>query len=52
MDTNESLNNEWCRQVKYYAHLVTQKVESGIGMVQELLSTLTSDERWGGDGRV
>ena len=48
MDTNESFSNEWCRQVKYYAHLVAQKVGSEIGMVQELLSTLTSNERWGG----
>ncbi|MBE9054048.1 hypothetical protein IQ243_27355 [Nostocales cyanobacterium LEGE 11386] len=33
--------------VKYYAQLVAQRVEEGVGMVQEILSTLTSDERWG-----
>ncbi|WP_226889493.1 hypothetical protein [Nostoc sp. MG11] len=47
MDTDESLSNKWRERVKYYAQLVVQKVESGVGMVQELLSTLTSDERWG-----
>ncbi|NDJ25788.1 hypothetical protein GS682_30225 [Nostoc sp. B(2019)] len=47
MDTNESLSNEWCQRVKYYAQLVAQKIDQRVGMVQELLGTLTSDERWG-----
>jgi hypothetical protein len=47
VDTDESLRNNWWKRVKYYAQLVAQKVELGVGMVQELLSTLTSDERWG-----
>ncbi|NDJ25903.1 hypothetical protein GS682_30815 [Nostoc sp. B(2019)] len=47
MDTNESLSNKWWKKVKYYAQLVAQKIDQGVGMVQELLSTLTSDEKWG-----
>ncbi|WP_431356849.1 plasmid replication protein, CyRepA1 family [Komarekiella delphini-convector] len=44
---DESLSNEWWKRVKYYTKLVAQKIDQGVGMIQELLSTLTSDERWG-----
>ncbi|MEA5507679.1 plasmid replication protein, CyRepA1 family, partial [Halotia wernerae UHCC 0503] len=47
MDTAHSFRNTWCQRVKYYAQLVAQKVQCGVEVVQELLSTLTSDERWG-----
>ncbi|MEA5506954.1 hypothetical protein VB735_28450 [Halotia wernerae UHCC 0503] len=47
VDTNESLSNEWWQRVKYYAQLVAQKVDQGFSVVQEILSSLTSDERWG-----
>ncbi|MEA5508068.1 hypothetical protein VB735_34305, partial [Halotia wernerae UHCC 0503] len=42
-----SFRNTWCQRVKYYAQLVTQKVQGGAEVVKEILSTLTSDERWG-----
>ncbi|WP_226890019.1 hypothetical protein [Nostoc sp. MG11] len=43
----ESLSDSWWKRVKYYAQLVAQRVECGADQVKELLSTLTSDERWG-----
>ncbi|MBE9052862.1 DUF3854 domain-containing protein [Nostocales cyanobacterium LEGE 11386] len=47
MDTNEQLSNSWWKRVKYYAQLVAHQVESGVAVVKEILSTLTSDQRWG-----
>ncbi|WP_414545879.1 plasmid replication protein, CyRepA1 family [Nostoc sp. CCY0012] len=47
VDTNEQLSDSWWKRVKYYAQLVAHKVESGVGVVKEILSTLTSDQRWG-----
>ncbi|WP_193199948.1 plasmid replication protein, CyRepA1 family [Nostoc sp. MG11] len=41
------LNNQWWNRVKYYARLVIERIEHGVKQVKELLSTLTSDERWG-----
>ncbi|WP_375505222.1 plasmid replication protein, CyRepA1 family [uncultured Nostoc sp.] len=43
----ETLNDDWWQQVKYYAQLAIERFESGVDQVKELLSTLTSDERWG-----
>ena len=43
----ETLNDDWWQQVKYYAQLVIERFESGVDQVKELLSTLTSDQRWG-----
>ncbi|MEH2059273.1 MAG: hypothetical protein V7K97_24595 [Nostoc sp.] len=34
-------------KVKYYAQMAIERFESGVESVKELLSTLTSDERWG-----
>ncbi|MDZ7968356.1 MAG: hypothetical protein RM368_25965 [Nostoc sp. DedSLP03] len=47
MDTDESLSNRWRQRVKYYAQLIAQKLEDGVEVVKEILSTLTNDERWG-----
>ncbi|MEH2045944.1 hypothetical protein [Nostoc sp.] len=33
--------------LKYYARLVIERIEQSVEQVRELLSTLTSDERWG-----
>lgn len=44
---DEEFSNEWWQRVKYYAQLVAQKVEDGVEQVKQVLSTLTSDERWG-----
>ena len=43
----KTLNDDWWQQVKYYAQLVIERFESGVDQVKELLSTLTSDQRWG-----
>ncbi|WP_341530164.1 hypothetical protein WKK05_13220 [Nostoc sp. UHCC 0302] len=34
-------------RIGYYARLAIARVEHGIDSVKELLSTLTSDQRWG-----
>ncbi|MCG6138799.1 MAG: hypothetical protein MET45_30110 [Nostoc sp. LLA-1] len=47
VDTDEQLSDSWWKRVKYYAQLVAHKVASGVGVVKEILSTLTSDQRWG-----
>jgi hypothetical protein len=47
MDTDEQLSDYWWKWVKYYAQLAIERVEYGVDAVKELLSTLTSDERWG-----
>ncbi|MCG6138282.1 MAG: hypothetical protein MET45_27270 [Nostoc sp. LLA-1] len=57
MDTDEQLSevallqfkkgDSWWKRVKYYAQLVAHKVESGVEVVKQILSTLTSDQRWG-----
>jgi hypothetical protein len=47
VDTNEQLSDSWWKRVKYYAQLVAHQVESGVEVVKEILSTLTSDQRWG-----
>ncbi|MCG6138772.1 MAG: hypothetical protein MET45_29970 [Nostoc sp. LLA-1] len=47
MDSQDSLSDSWWKRVKYYAQLVTRKVEIGVEAVKEILSTLTSDQRWG-----
>ncbi|MEH2329014.1 hypothetical protein [Nostoc sp.] len=33
--------------LKYYARLVIERIEQSVEQARELLSTLTSDERWG-----
>jgi Domain of unknown function (DUF3854)/Origin of replication binding protein len=43
----EILNDDWWHRVKNYAQLLVEQLEYGVDMVQELLSRLTSDERWG-----
>ncbi|MEH2233876.1 MAG: hypothetical protein V7K71_30305 [Nostoc sp.] len=47
MDTDAELSNSWWNKVKYYARLAIERVEDGVDKVKELLSTLTSDERYG-----
>ncbi|WP_375502651.1 hypothetical protein [uncultured Nostoc sp.] len=47
MDIDEQLSDSWWERVKYYAQLAIERVENGVDAVKELLSTLTSDERWG-----
>ena len=47
MDTEAESSTSWWERVKYYALLTIERVESGVDAVKELLSTLTSDERWG-----
>ncbi|MEH2430807.1 MAG: hypothetical protein V7K26_25545 [Nostoc sp.] len=47
MDTEPELSDSWWERVKYYARLAIERVEDGVDKVKELLSTLTSDERWG-----
>ncbi|MBN3890862.1 MAG: hypothetical protein HWQ43_17490 [Nostoc sp. JL31] len=47
MDTEPELSDSWWDKVKYYARLAIERVEDGVDKVKELLSTLTSDERWG-----
>jgi len=47
MDADEELSNFWWERVKYYARLAIERFEFGIDAVKELLSTLTSDQRWG-----
>jgi hypothetical protein len=47
MDTEVELSDSWWERVKYYAQLAIDRVEYGVDAVKELLSTLTSDERWG-----
>ncbi len=47
VDTDEQFSDSWWKRVKYYAQLVAHKVESGVEVVKEILSTLTSDQRWG-----
>jgi hypothetical protein len=47
VDTDEQLSDSWWERVKYYARLAIERVECGVNAVKELLSTLTSDERWG-----
>jgi hypothetical protein len=47
MDTDQQLSDSWWEQVKYYAQLAIEQVECGVDAMKELLSTLTSDERWG-----
>jgi hypothetical protein len=43
----EILNDSWWEQVKYYAQLVMSRFKYGVEGVKELLSTLSSDQRWG-----
>ncbi|MCC5633373.1 hypothetical protein LC613_38535 [Nostoc sphaeroides CHAB 2801] len=47
MDTDVELSDSWWERVKYYARLAIKRLEDGVDKVKELLSTLTSDERWG-----
>jgi hypothetical protein len=47
MDGQHNLSNQWWNRVKYYAQMAIERVEHGIDSVKELLSTLTSDQRWG-----
>ncbi|MEH1957304.1 hypothetical protein [Nostoc sp.] len=47
MDTEAELSDSWWERVKYYARLTIERVEYGVDAVKELLSTLTSDQRWG-----
>ena len=47
MDGQQNLSTQWWDRVKYYAQLAIERVEHGIDSVKELLSMLTSDERWG-----
>jgi hypothetical protein len=47
MDTDAELSDSWWERVKYYAQLAIERVGYGVEGVKELLSTLTSDERWG-----
>ncbi len=47
MDTDAELSDYWWDKVKYYARLAIKRVEYSVESVKELLSTLTSDERWG-----
>jgi hypothetical protein len=46
MDTDAELSDSWWERVQYYAQLAIKGFESGVEAVKELLSTLTSDERW------
>ncbi|OUL29691.1 bifunctional DNA primase/helicase [Nostoc sp. RF31YmG] len=47
-EQTEVLNDSWWQRAKYYAQLMVEAIESGTDVViQELLSTLTTDERWG-----
>ncbi len=43
----EILNEHWWHRVKNYAQLLVERLEYGVEMVKELLSTLSIDERWG-----
>ena len=47
MDADETLSDSWWERVKYYAKLAIERFEFGVDVVKELLSTLTSDQRWG-----
>ncbi|MBW4565492.1 MAG: hypothetical protein KME32_31285 [Mojavia pulchra JT2-VF2] len=47
MDGQENSTHSWWQQVKSYAVLALERVKDGVESVKELLSTLTSDERWG-----
>ncbi|WP_335134706.1 hypothetical protein [Nostoc sp.] len=47
MDTDAELSDYWWERVKYYARLAIEWVGYGVNAVKELLSILTSDERWG-----
>ncbi len=47
MDADETLSDSWWEWVKYYAKLAIERFEFGVDAVKELLSTLTSDQRWG-----
>ncbi len=43
----EILNDNWWHRVKNYAQLLVERLEYGVEMVKQLLSTLPIDERWG-----
>jgi hypothetical protein len=47
LDGQENSTHSWWQQVKSYAVLALERVKDGVESVKELLSTLTSDERWG-----
>ena len=47
MDADQTLSDSWWEWVKYYAELAIERFEFGVDAVKELLSTLTSDQRWG-----
>ncbi|MBD2252611.1 hypothetical protein H6G14_15045 [Nostoc parmelioides FACHB-3921] len=47
MDGQENPCDSWWGLVKYYATFVMERVELGVEAVKQLLSTLSSDERWG-----
>jgi hypothetical protein len=47
VDTEKELSDSWWERVKYYAQLAIERVQYGVESVKELLSTLTSDQRWG-----
>jgi len=47
MDADETLSDSWWERVKYYSQLAIERFEFGVDAVKELLSTLTSDQRWG-----
>ncbi|WP_341532028.1 hypothetical protein WKK05_40780 (plasmid) [Nostoc sp. UHCC 0302] len=47
VDGQPNLSKQWWDRVKCYARLAIERVEHGINSMKELLSTLTSDERWG-----
>ncbi|WP_253274489.1 hypothetical protein [Nostoc sp. PCC 7107] len=47
MGGQENSTHSWWQQVKSYAPGFMECVESGVDAVNEFLSTLSSDERWG-----
>ncbi|MBD2616045.1 hypothetical protein H6G94_33195 [Nostoc punctiforme FACHB-252] len=50
VDGQDNPTHSWWQQVKSYTARLIERVYIGVDAVKEFLSTLTSDERWGGVG--